>query len=329
MRRRRIHSQRARVVRRLARQRCRRGELALLLRRRERVLEVLQREVLEVILAQDPDAVHEPLQDVLEHPALAPDLDEHLEAVEGALALPHRLEVIGPLLEQAHRGDGGLARLPGVAALLGAARQVELHEGRVVRVRAAAPLARLAPGERRRDLRQARPQRARPLPVVGLLAVDGGGGDEPRVLHLARGRGHVPCRRKRARPVDWRDRRERGARAPPRVGVRQRQIPADRQRAARVPPLRQRVAQRTEHREVIDLCGVRLRRGRQERRDCSVHVAARHRGARALPQLVEIVGHAASLARHFTGGGMLGRSATRSRRRFGKVSTVSTSPMAT
>ena len=144
-----------------------------------------------MVLAQDADAVDEALEHVLEHPALAADLDEHLEAVERALALADALEVVGGLLEEAHRGDVRLARLPGVAALLRAAREVELNERAVVRVRATAD-----------DLREARPERACAAPVVGLLAVDRGGGDEARVLHLAGGAGHVVGRGERARAID-------------------------------------------------------------------------------------------------------------------------------
>ncbi len=104
----------------------------------ERVLEVLQREVLEMILAEDPDAVDEALEHVLEHAALATDLDEHLEAVERPLALADALEVVGRLFQEAHRGDVRLAGLPDVAALLRAAREVEVNERAVVRIGAAA-----------------------------------------------------------------------------------------------------------------------------------------------------------------------------------------------
>ena len=97
-----------------------------------------------MVLAEDPDAVDEALEDVLEHPALAADLHEHLEAVEGALALADALEVVGGLLEETHRGDVRLAGLPVVAALLRAAREVEVHERAVVRV-----------GTARGDLREA------------------------------------------------------------------------------------------------------------------------------------------------------------------------------
>ncbi|MFO0673389.1 MAG: hypothetical protein U0235_27860 [Polyangiaceae bacterium] len=46
---------------------------------------------------------------MLEGAGLAADLHEHLEAIEGALALAHRLELIGGLLEHAHRRDQRLA----------------------------------------------------------------------------------------------------------------------------------------------------------------------------------------------------------------------------
>ena len=134
-----------------------------------------------------------PFEDVLEHAALAADLDEHLEAVERALALADALEVVGGLLEEAHGGDVRLARLPRVAALLRAAREVELNERAVVRV-----------GATTDHLREARPERARAAPVVGLLPVDGGRGDEAGVLHLARCAGHVAGRGERARAIDRR-----------------------------------------------------------------------------------------------------------------------------
>ena len=87
-----------------------------------------------MVLAQDADAVDEALEHVFEHPALAPDLHEHLEAVERALALPDRLEVVGRFLEQTDARHDGLARLRGVAALPRAPRQVEAYEGGDVRV---------------------------------------------------------------------------------------------------------------------------------------------------------------------------------------------------
>ena len=62
-----------------------------------------------MVFAQNADAIDEALEDVLEHSALATDLDQHLEAIEGALALADRLEVIGRLLEEAHRRHHGLA----------------------------------------------------------------------------------------------------------------------------------------------------------------------------------------------------------------------------
>ena len=76
-----------------------------------------------MVFAQDADAVDVALEHVLELLARAADLDEHVEAVERALAEPDRLEVVGRLLEQAHRGDDGLARLTGVAARERAARR--------------------------------------------------------------------------------------------------------------------------------------------------------------------------------------------------------------
>src|SRR5262249_10083639 len=77
-------SDRTCVVGRFARDRrcCR--ELFLLARGRERVVEVLDREVLQMVFTEDSDAIHESFEDVLEHSAFAPDLDEHLEAIERA-----------------------------------------------------------------------------------------------------------------------------------------------------------------------------------------------------------------------------------------------------
>ncbi len=125
----RAHSERAGVVGRLARDRRGGGELPRLLRGGDGLVVVLERVVLEVVLAQDPDAVDVPLEHVLELLARAADLDEHVEAIERPLAEPARLEAVGGLLEEADGGDEGVARLRRVPAGDGAAGEVEVNEG--------------------------------------------------------------------------------------------------------------------------------------------------------------------------------------------------------
>src|SRR5205807_1163858 len=91
------------------------------------------------------------------------------------------------------------ARLRRVVALLRAAREVELRERRVVRVRVAHAAL---PARAAEHLRQPRPERARLLPLPGFFAVDRSGGDEAALLHLAAGGGDVARERHGARAVD-------------------------------------------------------------------------------------------------------------------------------
>ncbi len=109
VRRRARHPEDARVVGGFSRERGGGRQLPPFFRCDEGVFEVLEREVLEMVLAEDADAVHEAFEHVLEEAALAADLHEHLEAIERALALTDALEVVGGLLEQPHRRDDGVA----------------------------------------------------------------------------------------------------------------------------------------------------------------------------------------------------------------------------
>jgi hypothetical protein len=86
----------------------------------DRVVQVLESEVLQMVFAQDSDAVDEALQNVFEHAPFAPDLNENLEAVEGPLSLPSRLESVGGFFGETHGGKQRITRLPGLSALLGA-----------------------------------------------------------------------------------------------------------------------------------------------------------------------------------------------------------------
>ncbi len=274
------HAETARVVGDLARDRRGRGEFFSLLRGRERVLEILQREVLQVVLAQDANAVHEAFEHVFERAALATDLHEHLKAVERALAQAHRLEVIGRFFDETNRRDDRVVRLARVFALLRATREVELHERRVVRVRAAA-----------RHLREARPERARADPILRLLAIDRGGRDETRVLHFARGALHVAECCERARAIDGRHLLELRLRALRAVALGRHHVPEHGERAPRVAAFHQHVFERTQHAEVIVLRDVRLRGRRDERVRGVVEISTRERLPGALSQVVEIIQH--------------------------------------
>jgi hypothetical protein len=274
------HAEHARIFARLACERCRRGKLAAFFGRVQRVFEILEREVFQVVFAENANAVHEAFEHVLEHPAFTADLDEHLEAIECALALTDALEVVRRFFEEAHGSDVRLARLASIAAFLRAAREVELHERRVVSVGAAA-----------NHLREPRPERPRAAPIVGFLPVDRSGSDEASVLHFTRRAGHVVRRRERAGAIDGRHVGQHRGRALPSVGLGRRHVPVDGERAPRIVATKKHFDERTEHAHVIVLGDVRLLRRRDERVRCVIEVSPLHRDARALAQMEEIVEH--------------------------------------
>src|SRR4029079_14122593 len=105
-------------------QRGRRVELAALERELDEVLVVLQDVELEVVVAQDADAVDVALGEVLELRRFLAELEQDLEAVERALELADLLEVVGDLLELALALD---ECAPGLGA-----RRVEADRGEAV-----------------------------------------------------------------------------------------------------------------------------------------------------------------------------------------------------
>ncbi len=221
---------------------------------------MLQREVLQVVFAQNADRVDEAFEDVLERAAVTADLREHLEAIERALALSNRLEVIGRLLEQAYAGHGRLAELGRVLALPGASREVEPHEGGDVHA-----LAVDAGRARRGDLAarcKARPEGARGRPVARRLSIERGARHHPGLFGLARGLDGEALGAESPRAVAGRDRRQDRLRAAPRRWVVRRERLDHRQRPARVAGLREHVHQRTKHGVVVAVRRVGLRRGR-------------------------------------------------------------------
>ncbi len=271
----------------LPRQRRGGPRLSALRRGPNRLVVVLEREVLEVVLAQDADRVHEPLEHVLEGAAVAANLREHLEAVEGALALPDRLEVVRGLLEQAHAGDRRLAELRRVLALARAAGEVELHERRHVHALAAG----LGVGLAMRPRGEPRPERARRVPVSPRFAEERGRGDPARLLGLVRGLGGEALRGEGPRAIHGRHLRQEGLRAAPLRGIVGRERLDDGQRPpGRVRP-GQQVGERTEDRVVLPVRRVRARRGREERGDRAVHVAARGGRAGALAEDLNLFEH--------------------------------------
>ena len=160
----------------LARQRCRRRALASVLRQPDRVIVQAEGVVAEVVLAQDADRVHDALEHVLEHAAQLADRDQHVVAVEGALALADRLEAIRGFFQPVHGRHRGLARRAFVTRRAAGARDVEAREPR--RVRLAGLLVELG-GE-------PRPQRAGPCDVRGTFVVDGGAHELSFLFQLAR-----------------------------------------------------------------------------------------------------------------------------------------------
>src|SRR5260370_22842442 len=98
---------------------------AALLGGRDGGVEILERKLLQVVFAQNADAVDEALEHVLERPALAADLHEHLKAVERAFALSDQFEVVCRFLEQSHARDHRVVRLGCVVATPSAASEIE------------------------------------------------------------------------------------------------------------------------------------------------------------------------------------------------------------
>jgi hypothetical protein len=127
-----------------------------------KVFEVLEHVVLEVVGREDADAAQVALGQVLER-ALLSDVEQHLVAVERALALPDGLEPVGGRLDGLHAQHALAARGGVVFQLLTSAAQVEAHEAQDVEVLA-------QPGV----LREPLPQQARRAQVAGVLLLDGG-----------------------------------------------------------------------------------------------------------------------------------------------------------
>ncbi len=164
-----------RELRRLAEERGRRHELVPLESELLEVLVVLEHVVLEVVLLEDADAVQVALGQVLEG-ALPAEREQHLVAVEGALAEPARLEAVGRRLEQVHALHHGAPPGGLVAEPVAGAPQVESHE----------PL-RIGLLPESSVLGETLPQNARPAVVPRLLELDRRVAEPSRLLVGARG----------------------------------------------------------------------------------------------------------------------------------------------